>query len=152
MKERYESGMIRLEDVIHTLIIIDESHNWINTKKLAAVEQVTLFAREGRKFFTGIIMASQSIRDYVPEGSSEAGINAIKILFELSQYKFIFRQDNNVAGLIQDIFHGQLTDSEIGRIPMLERGECILSITSDQNVEYSEIARDEELELFRGGV
>lgn len=152
MKEKYESGMIRLEDVIHTLIIIDESHNWINTKKLAAVEQVTLFAREGRKFFTGIIMASQSIRDYVPEGSSEAGINAIKILFELSQYKFIFRQDNNVAGLIQDIFHGQLTDSEIDRIPMLERGECILSITSDQNVELQVRLTDEELELFRGGV
>lgn len=152
MKELYETKKMSLSEVVHTLIIIDESHNWINTKKIAAVEQVTIFAREGRKFFCGIIMASQSIRDYVPEGSTEQGFNAIKILFELSQYKFIFRQDNNVTDLLSNIFKGQLTPSEIDRIPNLERGQCILSITSDCNVETHVFLTDEELEMFRGGV
>lgn len=152
MKELYETQKVALEDVIHTLIIIDESHNWINTKKMAAVEQVTLFAREGRKFFTGIMLASQSIRDYVPEDSSEAGINSVKILFELSQYKFIFRQDNNAMRLLETIFRNQLTVSELEQIPELERGQCILSIASDINVAVDIELTDDELEIFRGGV
>lgn len=152
MKDLYETKRVALEDVIHTLIIIDESHNWINTKKLSAVEQVTLFAREGRKFFTGIILASQSIRDYVPEDSSEAGINSVKILFELSQYKFIFRQDNNAMPLLETIFRNQLTDSELTNIPELERGQCILSIASDTNVAVNIELTKDELKIFRGGV
>lgn len=69
MKDLYETKRVALEDVIHTLIIIDESHNWINTKKLSAVEQVTLFAREGRKFFTGIILANVLYQANFKQGS-----------------------------------------------------------------------------------
>lgn len=98
------------------------------------------------------MLASQSIRDYVPEDSSETGINSVKILFELSQYKFIFRQDNNAMHLLETIFRNQLTTSELRQIPELERGQCILSITSDMNVAVDIELTNEELEIFRGGV
>lgn len=152
MKNMYESKKIELQDVVHSIILIDESHRWINTKKLQAVDMIKNFLREGRKYFCGLFLASQSIRDFVPEGSSDASINAIKVIFELSQYKFIFAQDANVINLLDNVFGNSLTQSEIERVPKLERGECILSITSDTNVEIKVNLTDRELELFRGGV
>lgn len=152
MKTKYENKEIGLDEVIHTLILIDESHRWINTKKLQAVDMIKNFLREGRKYFCGIFLASQSIRDYVPEGSSDESVNAIKVIFELSQYKIIFAQDANVLNMLNSIFSNQLTQSEIDRIPKLERGQCILSMTSDINVELKVNLTNRELELFRGGV
>lgn len=152
MKNLYETKKIDLENVVHSLILIDESHRWINTKKLQAVDMIKNFLREGRKYFCGIFLASQSIRDFVPEGSSDAAINAIKVIFELSQYKFIFAQDSNVIKLLNSVFGNSLTQSEIERIPKLERGQCILSIASDINVEIKVNLTSKELDLFRGGV
>lgn len=152
MKTALENQRIQMKDVIHTLIIVDESPKWINAKKIQALDQVLMFAREGRKWFTGIAFAGQSIRDYVPEQSTDEGIDAIKTLFELSTYKFIFHQDTNVSGLLGNIFDQQLTQSELKRIPKLEQGQCILSIASDRNIELKINLTTEENNIFRGGV
>lgn len=152
MKNAYEDGKLELEDIRHTLIIIDESPKWINAKKLQALDQILMFAREGRKWFTGIVFAGQSIRDYVPEQSSSEGVDAIKTLFELATYKFIFHQDSNVSEMLKSIFNGQLTESELNRIPKLEQGQCILSIASDKNIEFKVNLTTEENGIFRGGV
>ena len=69
MKFRWERRKeIQLEDVVHTLILIDESHRWVNAKKAFALDILGQSLREGPKYFTGIWLASQSIRDYTPEG------------------------------------------------------------------------------------
>ena len=90
MESMRREGSIQLEDIVHFLILIDESHRWINTQKLQALDLITIYLREARKYYGGIVMASQSIRDYVPEGSSDVAINKIKTVFELTQYKFLF--------------------------------------------------------------
>ncbi|MGN1456564.1 MAG: hypothetical protein ACI4XP_01270 [Acutalibacteraceae bacterium] len=70
MKELYDNHRIAWEDIKRFMVIIDESHKTINANKPHAVDQVSVFAREARKFFGGIYLASQSIRDFVPEGAS----------------------------------------------------------------------------------
>lgn len=151
MKRRYETEETDWEDVVRFLIIIDESHRWINTEKPYALDQILIYLREARKFFGGILLASQSIRDFVPEGSSSEGINKIKMVFELTQYKFLFHQDANVLPLIDTIFAGVLTESQKGRIPKLEIGENILCIASDKNLEFKVHLTKEEERLFAGG-
>lgn len=151
MKKNYESGLVGWEEVIRFLIIIDESHRWINTQKPHAVDQILIYMREARKFFGGILLASQSIRDYVSEGSSSEAINKIKTLFELTQYKFIFYQNSNVLPLIDKIFTGILTQSQRDRIPNLEMGETILCIDSDRNLEFKIYLTDQEEKIFSGG-
>lgn len=151
MKKNYESGLVGWEEVIRFLIIIDESHRWINTQKSHAVDQILIYMREARKFFGGILLASQSIRDYVSEGSSSEAINKIKTLFELTQYKFIFYQNSNVLPLIDKIFTGILTQSQRDRIPNLEMGETILCIDSDRNLEFKIYLTDQEEKIFSGG-
>ena len=69
MKKTWESNQIDWQDITRFLIFIDEAHKIINTNKLEAAEQLLKFEREARKYFGGLIYASQSItRDFVPEG------------------------------------------------------------------------------------
>ncbi|MGL4483771.1 MAG: VirB4 family type IV secretion system protein [Anaerovoracaceae bacterium] len=151
MKKLYDNNEIAWNDITRFLVIIDESHRIINAKKLAGVEQVTLYEREARKYFGGIALASQSIRDFVPDGSSEKGINQIKTLFELTTYKLIMNQDNNCKEKLSQIFQNQFTSSELEKIPKLSKGQGLLSISGDQNIQVDIAITEEEKKLFTGG-
>lgn len=149
MQKMLNEGM-EIWDVIKTLVIIDESHRWLNAKKSHAVEQIVIYLREARKYFGGIGLASQSVRDYMPEGSEQQGIDMIKQLFEFTQYKFIFHQEN--TPILRTTFEGTLTNSQIARIPKLEVGENILCIASDKNLEFKIHLTKEEERIFQGGI
>lgn len=152
MKDLWQRGKIEPEDVIHFVTIVDESHRWINTQKLQAVKMIIDYEREARKYFGSIILASQSIRDYVPDGSSSEAFNQIKNIFELTQYKFIFQHDNNLQDLFRKVFQDSLTQSQLARIPLLEIGQTILCISSESNIEFNVHLTKEEERLFDGGV
>lgn len=152
MQDMLDRQEVELQDVKKFLMIIDESHRWINTKKRHALDSITIYLREARKFFGGIILASQSIRDYVPEGSGDTEVDDLKKVFELTQYKFIFHQESNVLPLLDKVFENTLTTSQRNKIPKLEVGENILSISSDRNLEFKVHLTKEEEWLFRGGV
>lgn len=147
----YDDGLA-IEDIINYLIIIDESHRLININNMLAVQFLTDFEREARKYLAGLIYASQSIRDYVPDDAPSEVVGEIKKLFELTQYKFIMQQDSNSLKTMRQIFEGQLSESELGSIPQLQEGECILAINGVGNVSFKVDASDEELALFRGGL
>lgn len=135
-------------------MLIDEGHRWLNTKKLQALELISVYFREARKYFASIVLASQSVRDYVPGGrseSSDAAVNQIKTLFELTQYKFIFRQNENALGIISDVFSNAFTESQLKKIPYLEQGNTILNISGDRTLEFKVYLSAEEKRIFRGG-
>lgn len=102
---------------------------WLTQKESAhALRFLIKFSREDRKYFAGLLYASHSIRDFVPDGSSQEMVDEIKVLFELTQYKFIMQQDNNSLDMLRKVFAGQLSESEIAAIPHLPTGDVILSI------------------------
>lgn len=151
-KAKGEEGALDPEQVTKFLMIIDESHRWINTKKRHALESISIYLREARKFFGGIMLASQSIRDYVPEGSGAEEIDDLKKIFELTQYKFIFHQEADTLPLLDKVFESTLTQSQRNKIPKLEIGENILCIASDRNLEFKVHLTKEEDRIFEGGV
>lgn len=112
MKELYENNQIRWENVKRFFLIMDESHKILHTSKTLAIKQVNTFAKEGRKFFSGLIFASQSVRDYGLGNMQSEGSTELMKLFESCQYKFIFKQDTNTRNVISDAFE-ELTASEI---------------------------------------
>ncbi|MGU9426562.1 VirB4 family type IV secretion system protein, partial [Clostridium perfringens] len=73
-----------------------------------AVDFFITFEREARKYFSGLVFATHSINDVVPESSDKTILGKIKTLFELTQYKFIMQQDNNAKKALETIFEGQL--------------------------------------------
>ena len=152
MKAQYESKDLSFEDVVRFLIIIDESHRWINAKFEFILDLIIVILREARKYFVGVTLASQSIRDYAPEGSSSEAIEKLKIIFELTQYKFIFKQDSSVLPLIDKLFGGVLSPWQREKIPYLEQGETILSIAGDRNIFLKVwLSKQYEEQLFAGG-
>lgn len=150
--DAFEYNKISWEDIIRYLIIIDESHRIINPQNMLAVKYLIEFAREARKYFGGLVFASQSIRDFVPEGSDLDVVSAIKTLFELTQYKFIMQQDSAALNVMRNIFDGQLSDSELASIPYLSQGECVLAINGGfGNISFRVDPSEEELSIFHGG-
>lgn len=150
MKNLYSRKEIAFKDISRFLIIIDESHKWVNASKPLAVKRLLTYMREARKYFGGISLASQSIRDYFPEGSEHSAINDIKTMFELCTYKFIMQQDAASKKRISEIFDSELSGYEIEAIPTLDKGECILSISGDRNINFQLSLTAEEERLYEG--
>lgn len=150
-KKMFESGIKTFDEAKKYLLILDEAHKFVNTDNMIAVDYLIRYEREARKYFSGLILATQSIRDVVPESCSTEELSKLKTLFELSQYKFILQQDNNAKKAIAEIFSNQITTSEIELIPFLRKGECIMAINGDRNLTFKIDATNEELKLFEGG-
>src|SRR5690625_1410161 len=124
----------------------------LNAENILAVDFLTTFAREARKYFGGLLLASQSINDFVPEYASSETVGKIKTLFELTKYKFIMQQDTNSLDTLRRIFDGEVSESEISEVPRFEQGDCLLAISGVQNMMLRVEASDEELSLFTGGL
>ena len=60
-------------------------------------------------------------------------------------------QDNNAIDLLAKVFKNQITDSELNEVPGLEQGECILSISGNENIRFKIDLSDDDNELFAGG-
>lgn len=151
MKYLYDNKKIAWEDITRYMIITDEAHHLIRTDKEMIVDQLIEDEREGRKFFIGMIFATQSVRDCIPEGSDQQAINKIKTLFELTQYKFVLRQDSNARDLLGTVFRSDLTSFQLDRIPRFGKGQCVLIISGDQNIEFNIELSEDEKQLFAGG-
>lgn len=149
----YTKGTLAFEDAIRYLIIIDEAHHIINTKRgnEHALDFLTEFSREARKYFAGLIYASHLISDFVPDGSEQTAIEKIKKLFDLTQYKFIMQQDDNNLDTIQRVFKTGITDSELAEIPKLPIGDVLLCIKSVKNILFHIEIDEEEKVLYGGG-
>ncbi|MUL33923.1 VirB4 family type IV secretion system protein [Priestia megaterium] len=149
----YTKGTLSFEDAIRYLIVIDEAHHIVNTKKgnEHALDFLTEFSREARKYFAGLIYASHLISDFVPDGSEQTAIEKIKKLFDLTQYKFIMQQDDNNLDTIQRVFKTGITDSELDEIPKLPIGDVLLCIKSVKNILFHIEIDEEEKVLYGGG-
>ena len=150
-KDLFERKEKTFEEAKKFLILIDEAHRIINSNNPTAVEYLTGFQREARKYFGGLVFATQSIRDVAPANLNSEMFEKIKTMFDLTQYKFIMQQDSNSIDTLSNVFSGQLSESELLSIPRLEQGDCILSINGLGNISFNIEASKEELDLFKGG-
>ncbi|MGU8487691.1 VirB4 family type IV secretion system protein [Clostridium perfringens] len=150
-KRAYDEREKKIYEAVKYVLLIDEAHKFINSDNIMGVDFLEKFGREARKYFAGFIFATQNIRDVVPDIKNSKVAEKIKTLFELTQYKFIMQQDNNAKEVLDKIFLGQLTQSEVDSIPLLGTGETILSINGDKNLKFKVEISDKEDYLFKGG-
>ena len=151
MKRLWQEKKIAWEEITRTLLLIDEAHKSINARKLSIVAALILMLREAGKLFVGVGLASQSIRDFVPDQVGAEAVEMIRTLFDLTTYKFVFNQDSNLLPKLQEVFQNSFTQQELQEIPALTRGRCILSIAGDRNLDMEIYASEEELRIFDGG-
>lgn len=150
-KSAYENKQKHLYDITRYLMIIDEFHNLTNSDNPIAVEYLNRYAREARKYFGGLLLATQSLRDVAPEHASNETQGKVKELFTLTQYRFIMKQETDLIPDIHRTFGDKLSESEIHLIPRLGQGQCILSVSGTGNIGFEVFATEDELALFKGG-
>lgn len=150
-KKAYDEREKKIYEAVKYVLLIDEAHKFINGNNIMGVDFLADFGREARKYFAGFIFATQNIRDVVPDVKNDKISDKIRTLFELTQYKFIMQQDNNAKEVLDKIFLGQLTQSEVDSVPLLGTGETILSINGDKNLKFKVEISDKEDYLFKGG-
>ena len=151
MKNLYEKKQIDEDDIEHSLLIIDEAHRIIDSKREKEIDLLLQFVREGRKLFAGLALASQGILDFVPENTENESLSKIKTLFEQTQYKWIFNQDNNARKRITEIFGESLSESDIANIPKQKKGEVTLAM-NDKSVKFKiDLTKEELIECSKGG-
>ncbi len=151
-KKLFDNGEVTLDEAVKYILFIDEAHKYINSDNELAVDYFITFEREARKYFAGLVFATHSINDVVPESSDKAILGKIKTLFELTQYKFIMQQDNNAKKALETIFDGQLNENEINTIPTFGQGDTTLIINGMNNITFHVEISEEEKILFEGGV
>lgn len=151
MKKKYENGMIGFEDLTRFLVIVDEAPRILNTNYLQALEIIKQIMREGRKYFISIMLAAQSIRNFFPSLNKE-DVSALSDIFELSQYKITFQQDESAMDVIDNVYGGNLSEIQKSKIPRLPRGQCFFTISGVATYQVDIYASKEELALFQGGV
>ncbi|NLY36736.1 MAG: hypothetical protein GX046_05820 [Tissierellia bacterium] len=132
------------------LLILDESHRLINSSSPdSTIRFYENFMRESRKYLAGIVLTSHLLDDF---GDTADG--RMSKLFQLTQYKFIFKQDISSKKTFENVFSKELTNSEIELLPVLEVGECILSISGFANISFKvSLGFEEEKKyLITGGI
>lgn len=150
MKELYESGKIQQQDIIHSLVVVDESHHILNAQYADCVRQMTTMAREMRKYFSGIIFATQLITDNLKGDGASSEEKTVQDLFDLATYRFIGKQTATCIPILEKKFPGMYTETELYRIPSLDMGSFIVS-AGDQNLEVRIFITETENRRFEGG-
>lgn len=156
-KEAFENKSKSWWDVTRFLIVVDECHNILNIKKAFAASFFVTLMSEARKFFSGIVLATQRLDRMFPQASNvqdkkmvEAA-NKLSEIFGLTQYKFLMKMDQTTMKKIRELFEDQFTENEYRLLPTFSKGDCILSIAGDQNLVMHVEATQEEIDLFKGG-
>ncbi|MFT8389956.1 MAG: TraE, Type IV secretion system protein [Sporolactobacillus sp.] len=156
-KEAYDNHQKRWEDIVRFLILVDECHNLLNIQKAFAADYFVTLESEARKFFGGVVLATQRLERMFPQASGVSdpkmvqAANKLAEIFGLTQYKLIMKMDQSSMDLVRRLFGDQITENEYQMLPQFERGDCLLSISGDQNLIFHVEVTQDELDLFKGG-
>lgn len=152
MKRLFDNHEISERDITRYLVVMDEAHKFINTKKLYAVDMVTTFEREARKLFGGIWFVTQRITDFFSDSATDKETEQIKTVFNLCLYKLLLRQDESEKDILLKIFSNILSENDVKNIPNLVKGEMILSL-GDRKVKLQTPAlTPDEQTMYAGGL
>ena len=134
----------------YCVAVIDEAHKILNTRNEHGLDFVEKLARRSRKYYAGLWFASQSPRDFVPDGESEH-LDKIKNIFAMVQYKALMQQDDSNIELLSALFP-QFTPSEIASTVYYIKGEMLLSLGAGEKIRCRRYVPEEDIAYFGGGL
>ncbi|EMK2497190.1 ATP-binding protein [Listeria monocytogenes] len=150
VKRMIEAGEISFAEAIKTLIFIDECHNLINESNIFAVETITNFQREMRKFLTGILLATQSPNEMLPDGMDSSTQSKLRTVFNLTQYKFLMGMDSSVIPKLKSVMEETFTQNEYEIITALDKGQALYYDREHKMLLDIEASPD-QLSRYKGG-
>ena len=151
MKSLLEAEKIKRSEVKNFLVLLDEAHNIINSENLDAVKYITNFQREMRKFSAGVLFATQTPAEILPESANSSAIDEVKKVFSLCQYKFFFNLDNSMLGQMREVLGDTISTTEFQSLPRLREGEALVQVAPNETYTVQFTPSNDQLKRFAGG-
>ena len=104
-----------------------------------------------RKFNAGVIFATQSPQEMVPDHVETAALSALKTVFELTQYKVTMLMDPAQINKMRQLLGDSLTESDFSQITALHAGQAIVNTGGRETYTVNFTPNARQLELFHGG-
>ena len=87
-----------------------------------------------------------------PDSAEKAAISILKEVFEFTEYKFLMKMDPSQIKKIKNLMGETLTSTDYDKLPQLERGETIVTISgSKERYNVTLEPTERQLKLFKGG-
>lgn len=147
----YRTKQIPFDYLRRGSIYIDECHNILNVKNLFLVNYMTTFMREARKLLISIVLATQSLSDFVPEHISSEQQNALNKVFGFCQYVTYFYLSPTELSRLKFATAQQLTDTQISNVGSFRQGQCLFTFNGGSSYEVAIELSKEEQERYDGG-
>ncbi|WEV52103.1 ATP-binding protein (plasmid) [Lactobacillus sp. ESL0731] len=132
-------------------IYFDECHNIINPNNMIAVNEIVNMAREFRKYYAGITLATQDLGAMLPDNVSSADLETLKSIVLFCQYKATFRHEAGQLEKLNKLLGSTLSEADYEQIPKQEQGKTIITIGTTKRYHVQVEPTQQELELFTGG-
>ncbi|MDY3050818.1 MAG: hypothetical protein SOR31_04200 [Parvimonas sp.] len=132
-------------------LLLDEAHRILNNELDSKIIKFFIdFQREARKYLGSIWFSYHTIDDAIKDDGESKKMNQ---LFNLSQYKILFEQDNQLKNKLLNVFKSNFNENEIDAISKFKIGECILSLHNQNNIIFkvSLGLKEEETLIATGG-
>ena len=129
---KINNDKVKLDERKHVIIIADEFHLFIDENNFEVLRNFGQLARRIRKYSGSLIVATQSIKDFV--GSNQI-LRHSTAIFNNCQYQMVgmLKEDDLIAYL--ELFkQNPLTDTQKNFLLSAKRGEFLLNIDSKTRV------------------
>jgi conjugal transfer ATP-binding protein TraC len=125
---KINNDKLSLEDKKHVMIIADEFHLFIDEDNPEVLRNFGQLARRIRKYSGSLVVATQSIKDFVGSGSILRHSTAI---FNNCQYQMIgMLKEDDLLAYLELFKQNPLTDTQKKFLMSARRGEFLLNIDS----------------------
>ncbi|MDU6258041.1 MAG: ATP-binding protein, partial [Staphylococcus epidermidis] len=124
----------------------------INSNDEDVVEFIVKFQKEMRKFMAGVIFATQSPQELIPENINAKVEPKLKQVFALTQAKFLLNMEESDVSVVEKALGSVIKESEYRRIPFLKRGQALLNISGYTTMFFNIEPTSQQLARFKGGI
>lgn len=140
---------LKVEDRKHVMIIADEFHLFIDENNFEVLRNFGQLARRIRKYSGSLVVATQSVKDFV--GSSQILRHATAI-FNNCQYQMVgMLKEDDLLAYLELFKQNPLTDTQKAFLMSARRGEFLLNIDSKNRLRIWVRATELEREMMGEG-
>ena len=141
---KINNDKVKLEDRKHVMIIADEFHLFIDENNFEVLRNFGQLARRIRKYSGSLVVATQSVKDFV---GSQSILRHSTAIFNNCQYQMIgMLKEDDLLAYLELFKQNPLTDTQKNFLMSARRGEFLLNIDSKNRlriwIRATELERD----------
>ena len=146
VSNKIHNDKLKLEDRKHVMIIADEFHLFIDENNFEVLRNFGQLARRIRKYSGSLVVATQSVKDFV---GSQSILRHSTAIFNNCQYQMIgMLKEDDLLAYLELFKQNPLTDTQKNFLMSARRGEFLLNIDSKNRLRIWIRATELEREMM----